>query len=203
MKGNEEHDKNTGTILAVFAKIPRFNGGKVPFYEFENRIPVVDPKAFVHPDAVLIGDVIVYAECYVGAGAVLRGDIGSIRIGKGSNVQENCVLHTFPDTSVILHPNVHIGHGVILHGCEISSYVLVGMGAIVADGVKINPECMVGAGSFVPFESEIPSHSVVVGSPARVVKEMSPAQLKQIKNGLSIYQDLTRRYLKSFNPTED
>jgi len=176
---------------------------KVPFYEFENRSPVVDPKAFVHPDAVLIGDVKVDGECYVGAGAVLRGDIGSIRIGKGSNVQENCVLHTFPDTAVILHPNVHIGHGVILHGCEIRSYVLVGMGAIVADGVKINPECMVGAGSFVPFKMEIPSHSVVVGSPAQLVKKMSPAQLKQIKNGLSIYQDLTRRYLKSFNPTQD
>ena len=173
---------------------------KVPFYEFENRTPLVDPKAFVRPDAVLIGDVKVDVGCYVGGGAVLRGDIGSIRIGKGSNVQENCVLHTFPNTAVILHPNVHIGHGVIVHGCEISSYVLVGMGAIVSDGVKINPECMVGAGSFVPFKTEIPSRSVVVGSPAQLVKEMSPAQLKQIKNGLFIYQDLTRRYLKYFNP---
>lgn len=170
----------------------------MPFYEFENKSPVVNPKAFVHPDAVLIGDVKVEAECYVGAGAVLRGDIGSIRIGKGSNVQENCVLHTFPDTSVILHPNVHIGHGVILHGCEIGSYVLVGMGAIVGDDVIIHSECLVGAGSFVPFKMEIPSHSVVMGSPARVVKETSPAQLEQIQNGLSIYQDLTRRYLKSF-----
>ena len=175
----------------------------MPFYEFENRAPVVDPKAFVHPDAVLIGDVKVYADCYVGAGAVLRGDIGAIRIGKGSNVQENCVLHTFPDTSVILHPNSHIGHGAILHGCEISSYVLIGMGAIVADGVKINPECMVGAGSFVPFKMEIPSRSVVMGSPARVMKALTPAQLNQIKAGLSIYQDLTRRYLKSFKITED
>jgi phenylacetic acid degradation protein len=171
----------------------------MPHYEFENKSPVVNPKAFVHPDAVLIGDVYIDAGCYVGAGAVLRGDIGSIRIGKGSNVQENCVLHTFPDTAVILHPNVHVGHGAILHGCEIDSYVLIGMGAIVADGVKINPECMVGAGSFVPFKAEIPSHSVVLGSPARVVKEMSQSQLKQIKYGLSIYQDLTRRYLKSFN----
>jgi phenylacetic acid degradation protein len=171
----------------------------MPHYEFENKSPVVNPKAFVHPDAVLIGDVYIDAGCYVGAGAVLRGDIGSIRIGKGSNVQENCVLHTFPDTSVILHPNVHIGHGTILHGCEIDSYVLIGMGAIVADGVKINPECMVGAGSFVPFKMKIPSGSVVMGSPARVVKVLIPAQLKQIKTGLSIYQDLTRRYLKSFS----
>ena len=170
----------------------------MPYYEFENRSPVVNDKAFVHPEAVLIGDVTVDEECYVGAGAVLRGDIGSIRIGKGCNVQENCVLHSFPDASVVLQPNAHIGHGVILHGCEISSYVLIGMGAIVADGVKIHPESMVGAGSFVPFKMEIPSHSVVMGSPARVVKEITPAQVEQIKNGLSVYQDLARRCLKSF-----
>ncbi len=170
----------------------------MPFYEFENRSPLVDSRAFVHPDAVLIGDVKVDAECYVGAGAVLRGDIGSIRIGKGSNVQDNCVFHTFPDTAVILHPNVHVGHGAILHGCEINSYVLVGMGAIVSDNVIIHSECLVGAGSFVPFKMEIPSHSVVMGSPARVVKETSPAQLEQIQDGLSTYQDLARRYLKSF-----
>jgi phenylacetic acid degradation protein len=171
----------------------------VPFYEFEKKFPVVDKNAFVHPDAVVIGNVNIAAGCYVGAGAVLRGDIGSVRIGEGSNVQENCVLHTFPGAYVILHPNTHVGHGAILHGCEIGSYVLIGMGAIVADGVKINENCMVGAGSFVPFKAEIPSGSVVMGSPARVVKEISPAQLEQIKNGLSIYQELARRYLKSFN----
>ena len=187
--------------MALDVSATNISGGKMPFYAFENKIPVAHKEAFIHPDAVLIGDVKVDAGCYVGAGAVLRGDIGSIRIGKGSNVQDNCVFHTFPDTSVILHPNSHVGHGAILHGCEIGSYVLVGMGAIVADGVKINPECMVGAGSFVPFESEIPSGSVVVGSPAVVVKALSPAQLNQIKKGLSIYQDLTRRYLKSFSLT--
>ena len=171
----------------------------MPSYAFENKIPVVHKETFIHPDAVLIGDVQVDAECYVGAGAVLRGDIGCIRIGKGSNVQENCVLHTFPGTSMMLHPNAHVGHGAILHGCEIGSYVLVGMGAILADGVKINSECMIGAGSFVPFKSEIPSGSVVVGAPAVVVKALSAAQLNQIKKGLSIYQNLTRRYLKSFS----
>ena len=186
--------------MAVFTKRQPMEI-KMPFYEFENKSPRVNNKAFVHPEAVLIGDVTVDDTCYVGAGAVLRGDIGSIRVGKGSNVQENCVFHSFPDKSVILHPNAHVGHGAILHGCEIGSYVLVGMGAIVADGAKINPECMVGAGSFVPFGSEIPSRSVVVGSPAVVVKALSPAQLEQIKKGLSIYQDLTRRYLKSFSLT--
>ncbi len=156
----------------------------------------------MHPEAVLIGDVSVDAVCYVGAGAVLRGDIGSIRVGEGSNVQENCVCHTFPHKSVILHGNSHVGHGAILHGCEIGSYVLIGMGAIVADGVKINPECMVGAGSFIPFGTEIPSNSLVVGSPARVAKKITPSQLEQIKQGLSTYQDLTRRYLKNFSPVK-
>jgi phenylacetic acid degradation protein len=173
----------------------------MPFYEFENMIPVAHKEAFIHPDAVLIGDVKVDAECYVGAGAVLRGDIGCIRIGKGSNVQDNCVLHTFPNTAVMLHPNVHVGHGAILHGCEIGPYVLIGMGAIVVDNVKINPNCIVGAGSFVPFGTEIPSGSVAMGSPARVVKEISPAHLKQIRDGLSDYRDLARRYLKSFSLT--
>ena len=170
----------------------------MPFYEFENRRPVVDKKAFVHPEAVLIGDVHVETGCYIGAGAVLRGDIGSIRIGEGSNVQENCVFHTFPDKSVILSPNSHVGHGAILHGCEIGSFVLIGMGSVLADGVKVNNKCLIGAGSFIPFGTEIPGNSLVMGSPARVARELSTAQLKQIEKGLSIYQDLTRRYLKSF-----
>jgi phenylacetic acid degradation protein len=167
-------------------------------YEFEGKRPSINPEAFIHPKAVLIGDVEIDAGCYVGAGAVLRGDIGSIRIGKGSNVQENCVVHTFPDKSTILHPDTHIGHGCILHGCEICSNVLVGMGSIIADRVKINSHCLIGAGSFVSFQEEIPPNSVVVGSPARVIKKISPDQLEQIREGRAIYQDLARRYLKSF-----
>ena len=170
----------------------------MPFYEFEGERPSINSESFIHPEAVLIGDVEIDARCYVGAGAVLRGDIGSIRIGEGSNVQENSVIHTFPDKSTILHPDTHIGHGCILHGCEVCSNVLVGMGCILADGVKINPNCLIGAGSFVSFHEEIPANSLVMGSPAKVVREVSSEQLNQIKNGRAIYQDLTRRYLKSF-----
>lgn len=168
------------------------------FYEFEGKKPHIHPETFVHPEAVLIGDVSAEAGCYVGAGAVLRGDIGSIRIGSGSNVQENCVLHTFPNKTTIIHPQVHIGHGCILHGCEICSNVLIGMGAIVADGVRINSNCLIGAGSFVPFQTEIPQNSVAVGVPIEIIKKISADQLKQITDGLSIYQELTKRYLKSF-----
>jgi len=168
------------------------------WYEFEGKRPCIHPQAFVHPAAILIGDVNIAAKCYIGAGAVLRGDIGSIRIENGSNVQENCVLHTFPDTSTLIHANAHIGHGCILHGCEICSYVLVGMGSIIADGVRINPNCLIGAGSFVPFQKEIPPNSVAAGVPIKKLRAISKKQIEQIANGLVIYQDLTERYLKSF-----
>ncbi|MEJ2718480.1 MAG: gamma carbonic anhydrase family protein [Deltaproteobacteria bacterium] len=137
------------------------------FYEFEGKRPRVDKEAFVHPLAVLIGDVEVDAGCYMGAGAVLRGDFGSIRVGSGSNVQENCVLHCYPDKVVLLHPNSHIGHGSILHGCEICSSVLVGMGSVIPDGVKINSDCLIGARTFIEFGTEIPQGSLVLGAPAK------------------------------------
>ncbi len=167
-------------------------------YEFEGKSPLVDSDAFVHPDAVLIGDVRIDEGCYIGAGAVLRGDIGFIKVGKGSNVQENCVLHTFPDKGTILHPDTHIGHATILHGCEICSNVLVGMGSVVADGVKINSNCLIGARSYIDFDTEIPENSLVIGAPAKVVRPVSPAQLEHLAYARSVYQDLARRYLKSF-----
>ncbi len=170
----------------------------MPLYEFESKIPSVHERAFIHPLAVLIGKVEVQEDCYVGAGAVLRGDIGSIRIGKGSNVQENCVIHTYPDEATIVHPDVHIGHSSVLHGCEICSRVLVGMGTVIADRVKVNSNTMIGAASFVPLGMEIPPNSLVLGAPARVVKPISEEQLAQIENGLEIYRELTARYLASF-----
>jgi len=190
-------------LASMFSINLYLRGSLVAFYEFEGKRPHVDPGAFVHPEAVLIGDVIVERGGYIGAGAVLRGDIGFIRVGKGSNVQENCVVHTFPDKPATLHPDVHVGHGCILHGCEICSMVLVGMGSIVSDGARINSRCLIGAGSFVPFGMEIPEDSLVMGSPARVVKAISREQLDRISNGLSVYQDLTRRHLKSLKRLPD
>lgn len=169
----------------------------MPLYEFEGKGPSVHRNAFVQPEAVLIGSVVVEEDCYIGAGAVLRADIGSIRIGKGSNVQENCVIHTFPGESVIIHEDVHIGHGAILHGCEICSCVLVGMGSVIADGARINSNCIIGAASFVSTRTEIPPYSLVMGCPAKVVKSVTPEQLTQIVDGLAEYRELTRRYLKS------
>ena len=167
-------------------------------YEFEGKRASIHEEAFVHPDAVLIGDVDIDAGCFIGAGAVLRGDIGSIKIGKGSNIQENCVVHTFPEKSTIVHPDIHVGHGCVLHGCEIHSNVLVGMGSIIGDDAVIESNCMIGAGSFVPFQATVPRNSVVIGSPAKVVKKISQVQLDRIASGLALYQELTKRYLQSF-----
>lgn len=169
----------------------------MPWYEFEGKRPTVDPAAFVHPDAVLIGAVVIEAGCYVGAGAVLRGDIGTIRMGRGSNVQENCVVHTYPDRETILEADTHVGHGAVLHGCRIHSNVLVGMGAIVADGAVINSDCLVGAGSFVAFDAQIPAGSVVAGSPAKVIRAVTADDLENMAQGRALYRDLARRYLRS------
>jgi phenylacetic acid degradation protein len=170
----------------------------MPKYEFEGKIPWVHQTTFVHPQAVLIGDVRIEEGCYIGAGAVLRGDIGLILVGKGSNVQENCVVHTFPDKRTVLHADTHIGHSTILHGCEICSNVLVGMGSVVVDGVKIHSNCWIGARSYIDFDTQIPENSLVVGAPARVVKSITPDQLEQLASARALYQDLARRYLKSF-----
>lgn len=169
----------------------------MPFYEFEEKQPYVDPEAWVHPLAVLIGDVKIEQGCYIGPGAVLRGDIGSIRIGYGSNVQENCVLHTYPDRSVILEPDAHIGHGSILHGCHICSRVLVGMGSVIGDDVRINPDSLIGAGTVIMAGTEIPENSLVVGNPGRIVRKVTQEHLENMAHGRSIYQGLAGRYLKS------
>ena len=174
----------------------------MPFYEFEDKRPVISREAFVHPNAVLIGDVAVASGCYIGAGSVLRGDIGSISMGKDSNIQENCVIHTFPKRSTIIHPEVHIGHGSILHGCEIFPKVLIGMGSTVADGVKINSYCLIGAASLITADQEIPEQSLVMGSPARIVGRITQKHLDRINDGLVTNQELTKRYLGSFKEIE-
>lgn len=168
-------------------------------YEFEGKRPTVHPKAFVHPQAVLIGDVTVEEDCYVGAGAVFRGDIGSISLGRCSNVQENCVIHTFPHEPAVVHRDVHVGHGCILHGCEIYPRVLVGMESVIGDGVKVHSDTVIGAASLILAHTEIPAGSIVMGSPARVVKPITPEHLEQIFSGLRVYLELTRRYLESFH----
>lgn len=169
----------------------------MPAYAFEGFVPVVDPTAFVHPTASLIGDVIVGPCCYVGPGASLRGDFGRIVLGAGANVQDNCVLHTFPDEPVLLEENAHVGHAAMLHGCIVRRDSLVGIHSIVMDGAIVGVESFVGAGSFVKAGFEVPARTLVMGTPASVVRELRPEEISWKAKGTETYQELAARCLAS------
>lgn len=165
----------------------------MPCYAFEGIVPVVHASAFVHPTAVLIGDVHVGPRCYVGPGASLRGDFGRIVIGTGSNVQDNCIMHSFPDADALLEEDSHIGHGAVLHGCTVRRGALVGMLSVVMDGAEIGAESFVGATAFVPEGYKVPPRTLAVGSPARVVRELSPKEIAWKAHGTRLYQELGQR----------
>ena len=162
-------------------------------YEIEGVVPVVDPTVFVHPEAVLIGDVVIAAGCYVGPLASLRGDFGRVMVRAGANVQDGCVLHCFPGRDVVVEEDGHIGHGAVLHGCHIGRGVLVGMNSVVMDGAVIGDFTFVGACSFVRAEMEVPARHVVAGNPARVLREVTEAEMAWKANGTGVYQQLARR----------
>jgi phenylacetic acid degradation protein len=162
-------------------------------YSIDGIVPAVDPSAFVHPQASLIGDVIVGAGCYVGPGASLRGDFGRIVMQNGSNVQDCCVLHSFPLKDTLLEPDAHIGHAAVLHGCIVRRGALVGIGAIVMDDAVIEEEAFVGAGSFVRAGFIVPRRTLVMGIPARIVRELTSEELAWKATGTREYQELAVR----------
>jgi phenylacetic acid degradation protein len=164
-------------------------------YSVDGLIPVVDPRAFVHPQAVLIGDVIVAAGCYVGPGASLRGDFGRIVIGAGANVQDCCVLHSFPSKHTVLEQDAHVGHGAVLHGCSVRRGALIGIGAIIMDDAVVEEEAFVGAASFVRAGFIVPRRTLVTGVPARIVRELKPEELAWKAIGTREYQELAVRCL--------
>jgi phenylacetic acid degradation protein len=172
------------------------------FYEIDGVRPVVDPSAFVHPDATVIGDVIIGPNTYIGPLASLRGDFGRIVVGPGSNVQDGCVLHAFPGRDLTIEASGHVGHGSILHGCAIGTGVLVGMNSVVMDGARIGARSFVGANSFVPADFEVPAESLAVGSPAKVARPLTEAEIAWKANGTRVYQDLARRSRATLRPTE-
>lgn len=165
-------------------------------YEFEGKRPQVHAQAFVHPQAVLIGDVEIAAGCYVGAGAVLRGDFGRVTLAEGSNLQENAVAHTHPDGAVVLDAGVIVGHGAILHDASLGEKAFVGMGAILLPGVVLEELAMVAAGAVVPAGLRVPAGQLAAGNPARVQKAVGPALRQQLEEGLTLYQGLPRRCLE-------
>lgn len=160
------------------------------FYAFNNFIPVMHPSSFVHPQAVVTGNVIIGKDCYIGPGAALRGDWGEIIIEDGCNVQENCTVHMFPGVTVRLKAGAHIGHGAVIHGATIGRNCLIGMNSVVMDNVVLGDECIVGALSFIKADSVFESRSLVVGNPAKIVKQVSDEMMAWKTAGTKLYQQL-------------
>jgi phenylacetic acid degradation protein len=164
--------------------------------------PVVDPTAFVHPSAVLIGDVIVGARCYVGPAASLRGDFGRIEVRGGANIQDSCVMHGFPGTDTVVEEEGHIGHGAILHGCVVRRNALVGMNAVINDNAEVGESAIVAAMAFVKAGMIVPPRTLVAGVPARIVRVLTEQELAWKAEGTQSYQELTRRSLATMVETD-
>lgn len=171
-------------------------------YSLDGLTPVVDPSAYVHPSAVLIGDVIVGAHCYVGPLASLRGDFGRIILEEGANLQDTCVMHGFPDSDTVVERNGHIGHGAVLHGCRIGADALVGMNAVVMDNAHIAARSFVSAAAFVKAGFHCAPQSLVMGTPARVSRALSDEEVAWKQAGTREYQHLTRRCLEQMQACE-
>ncbi len=172
-------------------------------YSFKGFIPVIHRTAFVHPLATVIGNVVIGKDVYVGPSAVIRGDWGGIVIEEGCNIQETCVIHVFPGKTITLKKNAHIGHGAVIHGANIGENVLVGMNAVVMDMAEIGDGSIIGALAFVPSEMNIPPRSVVVGNPAKIVKQVSDEMLQWKSDGTALYQTLPndlRKTMKRVKP---
>lgn len=171
-------------------------------YEFNGHIPVVHPTAYVHPQATVTGNVVIGKNVYIGPGAALRGDWGKIIIEDNCNVQENCTIHMFPGTTVLLKEKAHIGHGAIIHGAEIGRNVMIGMNAVIMDNVIVGDECVVGALTFIKAGENIPARSVVVGNPAKIVKQVSDEMVNWKTEGTQMYIDLPEDCRNTLKPCE-
>ncbi|MEZ7894250.1 MAG: phenylacetic acid degradation protein PaaY [Thauera sp.] len=171
-------------------------------YAFAGLRPVVSPDAFVHPDAVLIGDVIVGAGCYVAPLACLRGDFGRIVLEPGSNVQDTCVMHGFPGSDSVVEEDGHVGHGAVLHGCRVGRNALIGMNAVIMDGALIGESSIVAACAFVKSGMQVPPQSLVAGLPARVIRALGAEEVDWKRNGTSCYQTLARVSLATLEACE-
>ncbi|MFO7848184.1 MAG: transferase hexapeptide repeat family protein [Balneolaceae bacterium] len=171
-------------------------------YEFNSYKPVIHQSAFIHPQAAVTGNVIIGKDVYIGPGAAIRGDWGKIVIEDGCNVQENCTIHMFPGVTVTLKKSAHIGHGAIIHGSTIGENTLVGMNAVVMDNVTIGKECVIGALAFVKEGTEIPDRKVVVGNPAKIVKDVTGEMAKWKTEGTGWYQRLPQQMKESWKECE-
>lgn len=165
-------------------------------YKFGPFIPVVHPSSYIHPQATVLGDVIIGKDVYIGPGARIRGDWGRIILKDGCNVQENCVIHMFPGVTVILEEMAHIGHGAMIHGAHIGQNVMVGMNSVIMDEVFIGDESIIGAMSFLPQGMKVPERSLVLGNPAQVVKKITDEIIAWKTKGTELYMKLPSQMQK-------
>ena len=171
-------------------------------YEIDGIVPVIDPSAFVHPDAILIGDVIVGPDCYVGPAACLRGDFGRLVLERGANLQDTCVMHGFPNTDTVVEEDGHIGHGAVLHGCRIGKNAMVGMNAVVMDKAVIGESSIVAAMAFVKAGAIIPPRSLVAGLPGKIIRQLDDQEINWKSEGTRTYHALSVRCHQSMKPAE-
>lgn len=171
-------------------------------YEFKGFVPVVHPSAYVHPQASVIGNVVIGADVYIGPGAAIRGDWGEIIIEDGCNVQENCTIHMFPGTTVLLESAAHVGHGAIIHGATLRRNCMIGMNAVIMDDAEIGEDSIVGALAFVKAKMTIPAKSLAVGNPAKVIKQISEEMIEWKTKGTKLYQSLPADMHQHMRPAE-
>jgi phenylacetic acid degradation protein len=171
-------------------------------YTFNNHIPVIHESSFIHPQAAVTGNVIIGKDVYVGPGAAIRGDWGQIIIEDGCNIQENCTIHMFPGTTVLLKEAAHIGHGAVIHGATIGKNCLIGMNAVIMDNVVLGDECIVGALSFIKADEHFECRSLIVGNPAKKIKEVSNEMIAWKTEGTTLYQQLPAEMFTSCKEVE-
>jgi carbonic anhydrase/acetyltransferase-like protein (isoleucine patch superfamily) len=172
------------------------------FYQFNGIKPVVHPSSFVHPQAAVTGHVIIGKNVYIGPGCALRGDWGKIIIEDGCNVQENCTVHMFPGVTVWLKEAAHVGHGAIIHGATIGRNCLIGMNAVIMDEVDLGDECIVGALCFIRQGEKVPARSLVVGNPAKIIKQVSDEMIRWKTEGTKLYQQLPQQCFQTLEVCE-
>jgi len=171
-------------------------------YSFKEFIPVIHESSFIHPLAAVTGNVIIGKDCYIGPGAAIRGDWGQVIIEDGCNVQENCTIHMFPCVTVILKAGAHIGHGAIIHGATIGSNCLIGMNAVIMDNVILGDACIVGALSFIKADEVFEGRSLIVGNPAKKIKEVTDEMINWKTEGTKLYQQLPKDMFESWTACE-
>jgi phenylacetic acid degradation protein len=173
----------------------------VKVYSIDGLTPVVHPDAYVHPSAVLIGDVHVGAGVYIGPSASLRGDFGRLVIEAGANIQDCCIVHGFPESDTLIEQDAHIGHGAVIHSARVCRNAMVGMNAVVNDHAVIGESAFVAAMAFVKAGMQVPPRTLVAGIPARVMRELSADEMAWKVDATRAYQNLARRCVASLRET--